>query len=185
MGPETEGDAGGLPWRPPSAPESLAALSDEQLANCLYVVVEEKIDRAVGLLVSPWPGTTLGGRLRFDPEDDEVEVAVDLDDLNMRLSDRDVSGPADSATSAAALAQRPVEVGDAFAVRTPDPAPTPSELEELGGRVDNLGWMVTVVDITADAREAAKVATYEALTPPLKQDVIEELREESGEVAQQ
>ena len=185
MNPEPNGEAGDLAWRPPSAPASLAALSDAELAACLYVVVEEKIDRAIGLLVSPWPGTALGGRLRFDPDDDEVEVAVDLDDLKMRLSDRDVSGQADSETSAAALVQRPVAVGDAFAVRTPDPAPTPSELEELSGRVDNLGWMVTVTDITADAREAAKVATYEALTPPLKKDVIEELRGEHGELAEQ
>ena len=185
MSPEAEGETGELPWRPPSAPDSLAALSDDELSACLYVVVEEKIDRTIGLLVSPWPGTTGDGRLRFDPDDDEVEVAVNLDELQARLAERDVSGPADSPESAAALAQRPVEVGDAFAVQAGDPAPAPSELEKLSGRTGNVDWMAAVADISADAREAAKVATYEALTPPLKTELIEELRGGPEEVAEQ
>lgn len=165
-----------MPWRPPSAPETLAVLSDEELSRRLYVVVEEKIDRAVGLLVSPWPGSTEDGRLRFDPDAEEVEVVVDLDELQARLTLRDAPGPASPAETGEALVRRPVEVGDAFAVQTSEPAPALDELESLSGATGMVGWMGAVADITADAREAAKVATYEALTPPLKGDVIEELR---------
>jgi hypothetical protein len=184
VSPGIDDEAAGLPWRPPSAPESLAALSDVELAKRLYVVVEERIDTTIGLLVSPWPGATEDGRLRFDPEAEEVEVAVDLKKLQARLADRDVSGQTGSAESAEALAHRPVEVGDAFAVQTGEPAPELGELEKLSGRTGKVEWMAAVIDITADAREAAKVATYEALTPPLKKDVIAELRSKRGEVAE-
>lgn len=184
MSPEQDGEGAGLPWRPPSAPESLAALSDDELSRRLYVVVEERIDGTIGLLVSPWPRARQDGRLRFDPEDEEIEVAVGLEELQARLADRDASGPASSAETAGALARRPVEVGDAFAVQTSEPPPAPGELEALNGGPASLEWMVAVADVTADAREAAKVATYEALTPPLKENVIDELRAKRGEVAE-
>lgn len=159
------------PWKPPS----LLELSDSDLAGHLYVVVEELIDGVVGLLVSEWPGSDRDGGLHFHFDAIEVEIGVDRDELEERLSRRKVPQPivvaADGVAAEAELKQRPVAVGDTFAVR---PSQTPDSPEQIGELVDELGigaWIESAIDITADAREEAKSAMYKALTPPVKEEV--------------
>jgi hypothetical protein len=181
---EVPSDAQRSPWRPPSLG---AQPADEELARHLYVVVEEKIDDVIGLLISPWPGSRDDGRLRFDPGATEVEVAVDGRELQEKLAGREIPAPTLAAAggpdAVEALTARPAEIGDVYAVLPEGPPPAPEDLERLSGRRGALAWIERVTDITADAREAAKVATYEALTPPLKEGVADELRHEGREEA--
>jgi hypothetical protein len=104
-----------------------------------YIVVEEIEGGMVGLAVSDWPATDDKGRLRFDSE--PAQAAVELVELERFLDlHREQS--------------RPLRVGDVFAARTGPPTNHPE------------GWIEPPVhDVTADAREAAKVAFYSAVAP--------------------
>lgn|GEM_PF-6423698 len=170
-------DAPHTPWRPPSLGELPA---DEELSRCLYVVVEEEIDEVVGLLVSAWPCARDDGRLKFHSDAPEVEVAVDRRELQEKLASREVPEPvveaAGGAQAIGELKSRPAEVGDVYAVFAGPQPPAPEELGSLSGKAGAVDWMERVIDVTADAREAAKIATYEALTPPLAEDVADALR---------
>ena len=103
-----------------------------------YVVVEEIEGGMVGLAVSDWPTTDDKGRLRFGSE--PVQAALELVELERFLDlHRQPS--------------RPLRVGDVFAART-------------GRRPRPGGWIEPPVhDVTADAREAAKIAFYAAVAP--------------------
>jgi hypothetical protein len=104
-----------------------------------YIVVEEIEGGMVGLAVSDWPTTDDKGRLRFDSE--PVQAALELVALERFLDlHRQPS--------------RPLRVGDVFAARTGPPTTSPE------------GWIEPPVhDVTADAREAAKIAFYAAVAP--------------------
>ena len=104
-----------------------------------YIVVEEMDGGLAVLAVSDWPRTDERGRLRFDSE--PVQVAVQRDAFERFLDlHRQPS--------------RPLRTGDVFAARTGAPAPHPE------------GWIEPPVhDVTADAREAAKIAFYAAVAP--------------------
>jgi hypothetical protein len=111
------------------------------LSGLSYIVVDEIEGGMAGLSVSDWPRKDEQGRLRFESE--PVQVAVDL----ARLQDfvdrhREQS--------------RPVRIGDVFAARA---RPTEATL-------DPEHWIDPPVhDVTADAREAAKIAFYAAVAP--------------------
>jgi hypothetical protein len=154
------------PWRP-------ASLRDrEDLEAFAYVVVEERIDDTFGLVVAEWPS---GGRgaPRFE-EQSEFELAVDSEALQRQVSDRQVPEREElSDEITEELRRRRVEVGDAFAVRPAwDDLPPEEDLEGLR----TCEWMGETIDVTADAREAAKAKMYEALTPPLDPHLAERLR---------
>ena len=85
------------------------------------------------------------------------------------------------------LAERPLRVGDVFAVR---PVPgaferVRAELEEqrrLDPFLDPASWIrPPVYDVSADAREAAKASFYAAVTPPLDPERAGELEPLLGE----
>lgn len=163
------------PWKPPS----LAELGDSDLASHLYVVVEEMIDGVVGLLVSEWPNRDRDGGLHFHFDAIEIELGVGREELEERLSERKVpektAAAADGREAEVELKERPVAVGDTFAVR---PSQTPESPESIPELVEELGvgaWIESVIDVTADAREEAKSAMYKALTPPVKEEVAEAL----------
>jgi hypothetical protein len=169
------GDTQSTPWRPPS----LATLSDDELSSHLYVVIEEEIDDVVGILVSPWPRSDSQGRLHFHFDELEIELGVDRDALEARLSERSVPesvvAAADGGNADEELRERPIAVGDTFAIRS---SQLPDSADELPSLVDEIGigdWIETIIDLTADARHEAKAAMYRALTPPLKAEVAEEL----------
>ncbi|HEY2714859.1 MAG TPA: hypothetical protein VGI73_01410 [Solirubrobacterales bacterium] len=149
------------PWRPPSLHHR------EKLDHLAYVVVEEEIDGTMGLVVAHWPS---GGRgaPRFR-DDGEFEVAVDREELQRRLAERRVPEAADLPDAVAAeLRSRRVEVGDVFAIEV---------LGELSPDDDwrNCEWVGETIDLTAEAREAAKAKMYEALTPELDKRMAKRL----------
>jgi hypothetical protein len=164
------------PWRPPA----LADLSARQLNALSYVVVEERVDDLIGLLVCAWPRGGAGGPPFFPKGDDELEVAVDRERLQRRLSRRRLPSSAESAGNAQtwrALQEREVVVGDVFAARLA----AGSDPQELVDRIGVESWIEEIFDVSADGREAARAATYLALTPPLTKTAARKLRRKAAE----
>jgi hypothetical protein len=151
------------PWRPGSLRDR------EDLEDFAYVVVEEDIDGTLGLVAAQWPSGGHGAP-RFDDQG-EFELAVDRNALQRHISDRRVPEseqlPEETVT---ALRERRIEVGDVFAIKpVGDLSPEPLRRCE---------WVGETLDVTAEAREAAKAKMYEALTPPLHPRVAKQLLEE-------
>ncbi len=145
-----------------------------------YAVVDDlEEDAAAGtvvLIVTPWPGIDQQGRLRFahtaDGERDEEIIDQQGDGLRTfinqyrcRLSE-DGFPVAGFAGDAKVLQERPIRIGDAFALNdaahaalhgeaTPDP--------------------VLVFDITTSARELAKISYYAAAAGVLDAGANEDL----------
>lgn len=165
----------GSPWKPPA----LAGVPSPELNRFKYVVVEERIDDLVGLLVSEWPRGGGGGPPFFPRGGEEEEVVVDRNLLQRRLARRRVPDSTAAGGTRKALQERDVVVGDVYAARLaagPDP-------QEVVDRVGVERWIEEIVDITAEGREAARAATYEALTPRLKPKVASALRRKAEERA--
>jgi len=154
--------AGSPPWRPASLHHR------ERLEHFAYVVVEEEIDRTMGLVVAQWP-TGGRGAPRFG-DDGEFEVAADREELQRRLSERHVPEAAELPDEVAAeLRTRRVEVGDVFAIEIL------GELSPEDPDARSCEWVGEAIDITAEAREAAKAKMYEALTPELDEHMAKRL----------
>jgi len=140
------------PWRPPS----LARLAEPvDVAGLTYIVVEELIrpDR-VGLSLASWPVADRNGRLRFHG-DGPAHVGVALSALTDYLARHRVAGPRGR--------RRPLRVGDVFAAVVGglgDHAHDDTDTEPIW--IEGLdSWLVPpVYDLTADAREVAKLAYY-------------------------
>jgi hypothetical protein len=163
-----EGDHARL-WRP----LLLARVAVEEL---IYVVVDEIEGSAAGLSVSDWPRVDELGRIRF-PGGARM-LGADRATFERFLARH---------RQPRELRERPLRVGDAFAVR-----PLPGALEQardeleqqrrLEPFLDPARWInPPVYDITADAREAAKASFYAAVTPTLEPEHARELAELSDE----
>lgn len=150
------------PWQPGPLKER------GDLEEFSYVVVEEEIDGTLGLVVADWPDGG-SGVPRFHGKD-EFELAVDRDEMQRRLSDRQVPQLDLPDAVQEELRNRPVRVGDVFAIK-----PVAEIAPEDPDRVQTCDWIGETLDLTAEAREAAKAKTYEALTPPLDPQVAEQL----------
>jgi hypothetical protein len=154
--------AGSLPWRPASLHHH------ESLEGFAYVVVEEEIDGTMGLVVAHWP-TGGRGAPRFR-DDGEFEVAVDREALQERLAERRVPEAGGLPEEVAEeLRSRRVEVGDVFAVEVLGELPA----DDPDWR--KCEWVGETIDVTAEAREAAKAKMYEALTPELDKRLAKRL----------
>jgi hypothetical protein len=106
-----------------------------------YIVVDEIEGGMVGLSVSDWPRTDEQGRLRFDSE--PLSVVVDRRAFGRFLDEH-------------RQPTRPLRIGDVFAARTRPVEPS----------LNPERWIEPPVhDVTADAREAAKIAFYAAVAP--------------------
>jgi hypothetical protein len=168
------------PWRP----GILRDRQQEDFDELLYVVVEERIDDTIGLVVAEWPAGG-DGPPRFRQGGLEFEAPADRTALQERLSGRRV----DSAAVAAAAAEpaalvpvlqaREITVGDVFAIRPALKISADTDPQDLR----DCEWIGEAFDITAVAREAAKVAMYEALTPPLDPAVTKRLLDEKAAAA--
>jgi hypothetical protein len=149
----------GGPALPPWQPPSLAGVAVEEL---LYVVVDELEGPSVGLAVSWWPRVDESGRVRFP--DGAWMLGADRQTFERFLAGH--RRPRE-------LADRPLRIGDVFAVRAIRDAldRLREELEEqrrLEPFLDPADWLrPPVYDITSDAREAAKASFYAAVTPTL------------------
>jgi hypothetical protein len=139
------------PWLAPSL--RLSRRSAERLT---YVVVDEIVEGIVGLSMSPWPVADELGRLRFDIEQDPVHVAVGLETLCEFLRGRGF--PFYPPKEAAADEEkRGLLIGTTFAMEIKKPRAV-----RWGKPLDR--WVGQIHDITADARDLAKLALYGALT---------------------
>ncbi|MDH4177983.1 MAG: hypothetical protein OEW31_10680 [Thermoleophilia bacterium] len=163
-----------MSWLPPAGDGSEAAagvdawvprdLAGGASADRRYVVVDEILGSVVGLAVSPWPSVDAEGRLRFRTGD-VLTVAADRVELQGFLGEHRL--PAE-------LRERPLRIGDVFAVSV-----RPGVLEKLAGGaaaharleapVAPAAWMLAPVhDISAEAREATKVAFYASVAPTME-----------------
>ncbi len=104
-----------------------------------YVVVDDIAGSLVVLSVSPWPRLTAKGRLVFAQGPRAGRAYAPRRALDRALG---------AARTRHSQTQRPVRIGDTFLVRRLDP----DHPEDSGD----------FVDVTAAAREAAKVALYSA-----------------------
>jgi hypothetical protein len=146
---ELPADPAGLPpWRP-------RRFRRLDLSGHRYAMIDE-LDRSTALVALwPWPGVK-EGRLVFG--DEEAVVGVDADALRDFLS-RNRLPPA--------LSGRELRTGDVFAIRVKPGA----DLDDPEVTRDPSRWIEPpVYDVTADARRAAKVAFYSAVSEPLRPD---------------
>jgi hypothetical protein len=109
-----------------------------------YAVVDDVAEGAVVLQIASWPKLDRGNHLRFD---DIFKRAYPLDALQ-QVVNRERSRHGQPA------ADRPIRTGDAFAIRCKDRPGESLISREFEGNV---------LDITAAAREQAKIAIYGAV----------------------
>jgi len=156
-------------------PKALGQRDD--IGDFAYVVVEELIDDRVGLVASDWP-TEDDGAPRFHSDMREAELTMSRTALQSYLNETRSTGPEEDTARLPGeakfeLRQRPVASGDAFAARLEPGLLDRAAAEDV--EVVDPAVLGEVVDITAEAREAAKAAMYRALTPPLDRGVAEEM----------
>jgi hypothetical protein len=164
-----ESREGWRPWEPPTAPGLAARMPS-------YVVVDEIVGDAVGVAIHPWPLADRKGRLRFTDYGEGRFAGTSRTELQTWVDEHRVAALGPSATAAVtALATRPLAIGDVFSATTDaEGAGVPPEAL-LGS---------DFVDLTLDAREAAKLAFYGAVGRPLDEDEAPrwiDMREEDDE----
>jgi hypothetical protein len=116
-----------------------------------YVVVDEIESNLVGLSLSPWPTVDEWGRLRFGVERAR-SIGAGRAELQTFLRRHRLPRKG---------AERPLRIGDVFAVALREPAPT----DQIA---DPTAWIdPPVYDVSADARDAAKASFYSAVAPTL------------------
>lgn len=138
------------PW----IPAVLENVAPRLVAALTYAVIDERDASAGELLfvLSVWPRTDALGRVRHSLGR-VVEVAVSTDAWQTLAGERRV--PAE-------LRDRPPQIGDAFAMMLASRAQR-QLLKPIG----------PIVDITADARNAARASFYGAVAAPLDGSVAE------------
>jgi hypothetical protein len=138
-------------------PKGLGRRKD--LASLAYVVIDELESSLVGLTVSPWPTLDPKGRLHFDLERSR-EVGATIAALKAFLAKH---------RTPRKVARRPLRMGDAFACRVKEPL-------DDGELLEPERWMVPpVTDVSAQAREASKLAYFSAVAPLLDHDADREV----------
>ena len=161
-------------WLPRGFPE--AANADYR-----YLVVDEIVGGSIGLVLCPWPQTDDEGRLIFEAAQTHT-IGCERSDLLEFLSEH--RRPLE-------LRARPLRIGDVFAVRV-----LPGILDDLSEELDEphrlmpflapKSWILPpVYDITADARDQAKMAFYAAVTPTLDTHQAARLQELASEPSEQ
>jgi hypothetical protein len=118
--------------------------------NDRYVAVDERVEITFGVVVAPWPSVDRFGRPRFSADDyiawfEATTLQEVLDNRRGRRSQL----------------PRPLRIGDVFWVR--------------GFNVEDPRQWGDALDVTAWARDAAKVAVYSVATGPVDFEVASEL----------
>jgi hypothetical protein len=153
-------------WQPPRVPQ-------EKLEKLSYIVVDEIVAPTCVLAVSEWPRVDDKGRLRFRLSKRPQLVRVAARDLMKHLATHRLPRKG---------SQRELRIGDVFAaVADKDRLPKPqsdAEAHKLAGSsltpVET--WLdPPIYDVTASARDAAKVALYSAVAPTLTPDEVKRL----------
>ena len=133
------------PW----VPSILAAAPSGVLRRLTYAVLDEHDDDGLSFVLTAWPYLDALGRVRHRRET-AIEVTVGADAWHALLTEHRLPS---------VLRERPSRIGDVFAVLLADP-----------GQPDLLAPTGPVVDVTADARDAARAAFYGAAAAPLPPD---------------
>lgn len=113
-----------------------------------YAVVDDIAEGTVVLQIASWPKLDRGGHLRFDVI---YEQPYPLDALQQVVNQ-------ERAQHGQPAADRPLRIGDAFSIQCED---------RPGENVINPEFEGSVLDITAAAREQAKIAMYGAVARKL------------------
>lgn len=150
----TVGDVppGDAPWVPPI----LANVPPEVVRTLRYVVLDD-VDDAEGdvvLVAEPWPTVDALGRVRHASEEAREQYVAVTKWVRL-LERRRIPEP---------VRTRAPRIGDAFAMRLP----------RSGDVSRPVG---PVVDVTADAREAARASFYGAVALPMDAALAERLRD--------
>jgi hypothetical protein len=152
-------------WQPPT-PQGL------DVTELSYIVVDEIVTPTCVLAVTEWPRVDGKGRVRFRLDVRPHLVRVSVAELTRYLAKH---------RAGVRNRKREVRIGDVYAaVAQTDRLPQPESEEEahkLGGsKLTPLDWLEPpVYDITAPAREVAKIALYAAVAPVLKRDEVERI----------
>jgi hypothetical protein len=156
--------------------EQISALPDAQLVApsgeeplveplVEYVVVDELEEDVAVLLVEPWPIVDDRGRLRFQRPDQRVSVDAYVDSFQRLLMNRVPAGELRD-EQRTTFAARPLRVGDVFCAVIDRAA--------LANTPDK--WLrLPVIDVTAEARDAAKAQYFAAVGPVLRPEQLEAL----------
>lgn len=141
-------------WRPASLGRAA------RRSDLVYVIVDDILENSVTLVLSSWPEVDRDGRLRFPGQ--PLSLGAERGAMVRYLAKH--RRPRTSR-------DRPLRIGDVFAVRVRAGAfdEFRAELEEqrrLEPFLDPEQWIVPpVYDVTADARDEAKIAFYASVTP--------------------
>jgi len=119
-----------------------------------YVVVEDIEDGRIVFEISVWPRLDQDGRLFFTG--DPRELYEDLTDAQETI---DATRAVDQVTAP----DRPLRIGDVFAVRN------------LPGNAEGIGAAESIRDISLAARNAAKAALYGAAASTVEPEYAEEM----------
>jgi hypothetical protein len=169
------------PWlldqvRPPlSSVWALAPSREELLTEPVpvveYVVVDELEEQVAVLVIEPWPSVDERGRLRFESPDQRSTVEADAEPLQHLLLERK-SVEQLSEEQRVAFVSRPLRVGDVFCAVIDRAA--------LAAGADSpRQWLrAPVIDVTAEARDAARAQYFAAVGPVLAADEFETLAAE-------
>ena len=155
--------ATGRPW----LEEEIAAV--HRGGEVEYVVVDEIEEDVATLILEPWPRLDRRGRLKFSGGELRVDIQVGRQQFEQLLRDRIAPGHVSAAVAPEAFASRPLRVGDVFcavvdrAQMTSDPDSPARWLER------------PVIDVSAEARAAAKTQYFAAVGPVLGPDQVEKM----------
>ena len=154
------------PWKP----SELEAVDVGELS---YIVVDEMVEPTSVLAVTEWPRVDKQGRVRFRLDEPPHLVRVETKELAKFLAKHRV-GPGPR--------RREVRIGDVYAAvartgKLPEPESEEEAHELAHAKVRPVAaWLDTkVYDISAAARETAKIALYGAVAPTLKPEEAEGL----------
>ena len=174
------------PWNLPEVAELLA--KDGDWDKVRYIVVDELHEGVAGLVVSPWPRLDAHGRLVFGEEDESRRVAAGSKVLLAVLRERRLPVVADEVdeSTKGLLRERRLAIGDVFAARIDEPPGEPGGGGPGGEPPENpVRWLnEPVLDITADALEAARTQMSAAVGGVFQKEFLETIGAEiAGEDA--
>ncbi len=136
-----------------------------------YVVVDEIEEDVATLVIEPWPDLDQRGRLTFSGSELRRDVQLERQQFERLLQNRVAPGQL-TAVQVEAFASRPLRVGDVFCAVI-DRALMGSDPD------DPARWLTRpVIDVSAEAREAAKTQYFAAVGPVLGADQVEEIADE-------
>lgn len=174
------------PWKLPEVAKLLA--KDGDWDNVRYIVVDEINEGVAGLVVTPWPRLDKRGRLVFGEEDESRRVAAPARVLLAVLRETRLPVVADEVdeVTKGLLRERKLAIGDVFAARIGEPPGEPGGGGPAGDPPeDPADWLKEpVLDITADALEAARTQMSAALGGVFEKEFLETIGAEiAGEDA--